>query len=243
MRNRSPSQTCLPCALRARAVPVCGDGANGNGNLQKSGGRLVPSSISRMLRCRMHRRQSAGGHRAAMANSPAASLTAPPEFIARFELREEIERDSTALDVIGLLRVRVWADEEGELDLSSLPNPDSWLDSFDALPRDACRHWTIRERNAPSEPVAAARLTFHATLDDESARDLKLWRDVGRTLLLPCVDLGRLVVRQSHRRLGLAQVSCRAIAFAICRPSSCRLSSCNFMWIMWYFVCHPRNRS
>ncbi len=162
-----------------------------------------------------------------MANSPAAARTAPPEFIARFELREEIERDSVTLDVIGLLRVRVWADEEGELDLSSLPNPDSWLDSFDALPRDACRHWTIRERNAPSEPVAAARLTFHPTLDDEPARDLKLWRDVGRALLLPCVDLGRLVVRKSHRRLGLAHVSCRAIASVICRPSSCRLSSCN----------------
>jgi hypothetical protein len=160
-----------------------------------------------------------------MANSPAAARAAPPEFIARFELREEIERDSATLDVIGLLRVRVWADEEGELDLSSLPNPDSWLDTFDALPRDACRHWTIRERIAPCEPIAAARLTFHATLDDESARDLKLWRDVGRTLLLPCVDLGRLVVRKSHRRLGLAQVSCRAIAFAIShRRVACHLA-------------------
>jgi hypothetical protein len=138
-------------------------------------------------------------------SAQAAALT--PEFVTRFELREETERDAATLDVIGSLRVRVWADEEGALDLSALPNPDSWLDSFDALPRDACRHWTICERNAPSEPIAAARLTMHATLDDESARDLKLWRDVGRALLLPCADLGRLVVRKSHRRLGLAQVS------------------------------------
>lgn len=159
-----------------------------------------------------------------MASSPAAARAAPPEFIARFELREEIVRDSATLDAIGLLRVRVWADEEGELDLSSLPNPDSWLDSFDALPRDTCRHWTIRERNAPSEPIAAARPTFHPTLDDEAVRDLKLWRDVGRTLLLPCVDLGRLVVRKSHRRLGLAHVLSRDVASAICPSLSPQLS-------------------
>jgi predicted GNAT family N-acyltransferase len=67
---------------------------------------------------------------------------------------------------------------------------------------DTARHWIVR--NSDGDLVAAARLTWHVSLDDDY-RDVQLWRRAGVPLPLPTCDLGRLVVRADHRGRGLAQ--------------------------------------
>ena len=66
------------------------------------------------------------------------------------------------------------------------------------------RHWIIKDA-VTGELMATARLTLHSTLND-SYRDVQLWRNCGKHLPLPTVDLGRLVVLSKFRGRGLAQL-------------------------------------
>ncbi len=95
------------------------------------------------------------------------------------------------------LRYRVW-EEEGAINAAAFPDK-SWLDRDD----DTARHWVVRRLDT-GEVVAAARLTLHASLDDDS-RDVALWRRCGKHLPMPTTDLGRLVVLQCCRGRGVAQ--------------------------------------
>jgi predicted GNAT family N-acyltransferase len=91
----------------------------------------------------------------------------------------------------------VW-EEENAIDPELFPNR-CWVDSLD----EEARHWVVEDETGAW--VAAARMTLHTTLDDDS-RDVQVWRRAGKHLPLPTVDLGRLVVLAAHRRKGLAQL-------------------------------------
>ena len=51
--------------------------------------------------------------------------------------------------------------------------------------------------------VAAARMTLHSSWEDKSSRDMLIFE--AQHPVLPIVDLGRLVVSDSHRNQGIAQ--------------------------------------
>ncbi|CAE8698511.1 unnamed protein product [Polarella glacialis] len=109
------------------------------------------------------------------------------------------------MKAIGCLRVQVW-DGEGSLDHSLFPD-SCWLGSDDLL--CTARHWCIRANsnndasNTTDIIIAAARLTLHD--ENDTSRDLALWREKGIALRYPVCDLGRLVVRKDYRRRGLAR--------------------------------------
>jgi len=110
---------------------------------------------------------------------------------------EVLFSDGAGLEEIGRLRYDVW---ESEGDIASQFFPDRiWLDAMDK--KVTARHWLIR---SGGEVVAAARLTLHHEQDDY--RDVALWQSKGIPITrYPVCDLGRLVVRADHRRLGHAK--------------------------------------
>lgn len=99
------------------------------------------------------------------------------------------------LDRIGSLRYIVW--KEYGINDAEFPNK-IWVDDLDLVGR----HWIIE--NDQNEVIAAARLTFHDSMED-SYRDMQLWKRCGHVLPLPTCDLGRLVVRKDYCGRGLAQ--------------------------------------
>eukprot|EP01038_Epipyxis_sp_PR26KG_P007467 gene7467-10178_t len=104
--------------------------------------------------------------------------------------------DTDIMNMIGALRYRVW-DEEQSINKNAFPD-QCWLDDLDV----EGRHWIVK--NANNDIVASARLTLHHSSDD-SYRDMILWKNAGKVLPLPTVDLGRLVVLNSYRGKGIAQ--------------------------------------
>jgi predicted GNAT family N-acyltransferase len=105
-------------------------------------------------------------------------------------------------DAIGRLRVSVWSGE-GSLDASLFPS-GVWWDELDEA--EGARHWVVfGDKGCDAVVVAAARLTWHASFDDDY-RDVQLWKSVGADLPLPTCDLGRLVVRSDFRGRGVAQL-------------------------------------
>lgn len=115
-------------------------------------------------------------------------------------LREIRPDDAKSLQRIGHLRYQVW-EEENSINAALFPGR-CWLDPLDLT--HTARHWVLEDAQS-GEWVAAARLTWHATLEDDY-RDVQLWRRSGKHLPLPTVDLGRLVVLSSQRGRGLAQL-------------------------------------
>jgi predicted GNAT family N-acyltransferase len=113
-------------------------------------------------------------------------------------LREIDPKDTRSLQRIGELRYRVW-EEENAINPELFPNR-CWVDSLD----QEARHWVLEDR-VTGAWMAAARMTLHTTLDDDS-RDVQVWRRAGKHLPLPTVDLGRLVVLAAYRGRGLAQL-------------------------------------
>lgn len=110
-------------------------------------------------------------------------------------IREVRSSDSNELQRIGALRYTVWQ----EYGINDKEFPDKvWVDDLDHVGR----HWIIE--NDQKEVIAAARLTFHESMED-SYRDMQLWKKCGHHLPLPTCDLGRLVVRKDYCGRGLAQ--------------------------------------
>jgi predicted GNAT family N-acyltransferase len=107
---------------------------------------------------------------------------------------EEIP-DSKLLDLVGRLRVEVWRDE-GTLNEALFPQ-GSWIEPMD----HRSRHWVAR--NESGELVAAARLSVHATLEDNP--DGYLWKRAGREVPLPAAHFCKLVVRKDARGHGLGR--------------------------------------
>lgn len=101
----------------------------------------------------------------------------------------EIRRDDiSSLREIGALRARAWAERCPDIGRRGL-----WLDEFDAVGR----HFAIC---SDRELIAAARVSFHATLTD--VPDPEDFRDLAPPPS-PIASLNRLVVDPSYRRQGL----------------------------------------
>lgn len=99
---------------------------------------------------------------------------------------------------IGMLRYFVWK-AEGSLCTDRMQH-SMFLDILDDA--ESTRHWCIRDPDG--NIVAAARLTWHPTLEDDHHHAL-MWKRAGVHLPLPTCDFSRLVVLKSHRRQGFAQ--------------------------------------
>ena len=128
------------------------------------------------------------------------SLPLPDEML----LTETLYSDAQAMRDIGCLRVQVW-ESEGSLDLSLFPD-FCWIGSEDL--ECTARHWCVKanvndNNGTKSVLVAAARLTLHD--ENDTYRDVDLWREKGIPLRYPVCDLGRLVVRKDYRRRGIAR--------------------------------------
>ena len=123
--------------------------------------------------------------------------------LLRFYLEEdsyqvsEVCWDETMRIIIGRLRFEIW-ENEGSLDASQFGEEKLFVDDLDAT----ARHWVVYHKGCV---VAAARLTWHTSLNDDY-RDVKLWAKARIQLPLPTVDFGRLVVHADHRRRGLADL-------------------------------------
>jgi len=118
---------------------------------------------------------------------------------ALLRIEEVAVADEALMQQIGSLRCEVWR-QEGSLNEEAFPS-GVWLDDLDRS--TTARHWAAFDDNDNGRVVAAARLTWHESLDD-GYRDVALWKRANVHLPLPCVDLGRLVVASSHRKRGIA---------------------------------------
>ena len=113
-------------------------------------------------------------------------------------LRQVLGTDAKSLSLIGKLRYQVWQ-KEGSLDESQFKN-QSWIDPATDL---SALHYVATD-DATGEVVGSARLVVHATVKSAD-RDVELWLRTGNPLKFPVCDLGRLVVKTSHRRRGIAK--------------------------------------
>ena len=114
--------------------------------------------------------------------------------------------DSVTLEEVGVFRYNVWSKEvNGEVFLGECGKAGVMLDALDYDP--SCRNLIVREFSDGKEHsmpiIAAARMTLHSSWDDKNSRDLLIFEPYNPTL--PIVDLGRLVVSDTHRKQGLAQ--------------------------------------
>ncbi len=103
--------------------------------------------------------------------------------------------DKSVLDQIGKFRLEVWR-EETAVNEELFPNR-IWLEPLDYV----ARHWVLHEN---SKLVAAARLTFHHTLEDNP--DGYLWIKQGLSVPLPVVHFCKLVVHKSVRGQGIGTI-------------------------------------
>lgn len=111
--------------------------------------------------------------------------------------------------------------------------PDKkWLDSGDYLP--TTKHWIVLSLDT-KQVIAAARLTWHVTLDDDY-RDVQLWKRSGKHLPLPVCDLGRLVVNKTHRSKGIAQML-NVIRIKEAKLSGAKSIMVNLCMFKYAFVC------
>jgi predicted GNAT family N-acyltransferase len=109
----------------------------------------------------------------------------------------ELEQNSVQdLHAIGCLRLAVWREEGGVSE--ELQRRGVWLDAFDP----GARHWIVETTDG--ELGAAARLTWHDHVFD--APDGDIWRQVGRAVAGPVVNISKLVVRRDFRGCGIASL-------------------------------------
>jgi GNAT superfamily N-acetyltransferase len=111
-----------------------------------------------------------------------------PEFL----LREVPTTDWAMIERIGELRVRAWRTE-----VPQAADMKTWLDEFDRI----ARHWAVFNGD---NPVAAARLSVHSSLD--GVPDAEVFVEFFREPLpTPIASLNRLVVDPTVRGLGLSE--------------------------------------
>ena len=115
-------------------------------------------------------------------------------FVAEEVKVDRIKGKHVLWEKIATLRYAVWK-SEGKINTNLFPD-GKWWDELD----DKARHWVIQ---VGAEPVAAARLTLHASSADEY-RDVAIFEKNGVSLDYPICDLGRLVVDKSFRDRGFA---------------------------------------
>lgn len=106
------------------------------------------------------------------------------------DLAEIPPSDASLLHAIGRLRARAWQTEA-----SFSGNADLWLDEYDP----AAIHFAFL---ADGEPIAAARLTVHASVRDVPRADIQDHAFPDEPPL-PVAYLSRLVVDPAHRHQGL----------------------------------------
>jgi GNAT superfamily N-acetyltransferase len=136
--------------------------------------------------------------------SPSASVRLPGG-LSLFETR-----DATILQAVFSLRVRAWRARN-----ASFPDIEAWRDSFD----ETGRHWVVVD--AGGEPVAAARLTVHATLAE--APDAAIYGEELFAMAGPVGSINRLVVASEYGGKGLTRWLDET------RVAAARLAGCRFM--------------
>jgi len=112
--------------------------------------------------------------------------------VADIQLLEVSPTNRLLIEKIGRLRVRAWATE-----IPEVVSLGVWLDHFD----ETARHWVMLREG---EPIAAARLTVHQSLDEvpEPEVYVGVFPD---PLPTPIASINRLVVDPSARGLGLSR--------------------------------------
>ncbi len=96
---------------------------------------------------------------------------------------------------IGRLRAEVWRDEP-EILFHEFGDTDCWMDDVDPT----AYHWVVYDG---TELVAAARLSLHADLS--AAPYARVFDQCGIDVIGLVASINRLVVRNSHRGLGIAR--------------------------------------
>jgi GNAT superfamily N-acetyltransferase len=108
------------------------------------------------------------------------------------ELREFASIDENLLGQIGRLRIEAWQTET-----ANAADMETWVDEFDR----AARHWVVFQN---ARPVAAARLSIHASL--ETVPDAESYAGVfAEPPPGPIASLNRLVVHPATRGCGLSK--------------------------------------
>jgi hypothetical protein len=112
--------------------------------------------------------------------------------MSELQLREVRASDWAMIEQIGQLRVRAWQTE-----LAGACTMSSCLDEFDRI----ARHWVFF---SDGEPVAAARLSIHATIDElpEQEGYAGVFQNPPPS---PIASLNRLVVDPTVRGVGLSE--------------------------------------
>ena len=101
------------------------------------------------------------------------------------------------LEDIGKLRFDVWLGE-GSLDTARFPS-GRWIDQE----TDTNAQHFIAVDRAARNLVGSSRLILHTSVESAD-RDVHLWLRTGNPLRFPLCDLGRLVIKKSHRKRGIA---------------------------------------
>ncbi|WP_337174204.1 GNAT family N-acetyltransferase [Paludisphaera sp.] len=112
--------------------------------------------------------------------------------MGELDLSEIRPADETMMNKIGMLRIRAWESFYPEIARLRI-----WLEDLDR----SAMHWAILR---DGEPVAAARMSIHETLD--SVPDSESYRGAFREPLpSPIASFNRLVVEPSSRKQGLSR--------------------------------------
>jgi N-acetylglutamate synthase-like GNAT family acetyltransferase len=118
----------------------------------------------------------------------------------------EVDQPPLLEDVFAL-RILAWRSQVG------IPaNISQWKDELDGV----SRHWAILRR---SKPIAAARLSMHATIDD--VPDAEVYAGMALDLPGPIASISRCVVHPDFRGRGLSDLL-DAARLAAARQSGCR---------------------